>query len=153
MIEVSDLTTSDLTTAEVLSERAIIEYRWPLGRVLCPYPGCGSADVRERRGYKYANQLPVRFVCQTGGHRFTVRTNYFLARSSLPFLTWLWAVYVVLATPEHEPPTAASLVRDLGVAEETARLILSRLREHLQEIGRGPPQTTPGNASRKTVRD
>ena len=150
----SMLQVSDLTATEERSERVLIDYRWPLGRVLCPEPGCGSADVRESRGYKYPNHLPVRFVCQTGGHRFTVRTNYFLDRSPLPFKTWVWALYIVLATLEHETPAPASLVRDLGVAEDTAHYILSRLRDHLQDIGPrpGPPQTTPGNASRKTLR-
>ena len=144
----SMLQVSDLTTTEALSERLLIDYRWPSGRVLCPHPGCGSADVQESHGYKFANQLPVKFVCrQTGVHRFTVRTDYFLAGSQLPFQTWVWALYIVLATPEHAPPTPASLVRDLGVAETSAGFMLSRLREHLQDISRGPPYTTPGNGA------
>ena len=134
---------SDLTTTEARSERVLIEYRWPWGRVLCPHPDCGSADVRECRSYKHSEPTPVQFVCRTCGKRFTVRTAYFLAGSSLPFQTWVWALYIVLATPEQEPPTAASLVRDLGVAEGTAGYLVSRLREHIQGIGRGPGRPRP----------
>ena len=128
----------DLTATEALSEWVIIFYRWPSGRPICPRSGCGSKDVRKRRGYKRANQLPVRFVCNTCGREFTVHTGgYFLAKSALPYKTWVWALYIVLSTLEREPPTPASLVRDLGVAEDTASHILSRLRKHLQDIGTG----------------
>ena len=138
----SMLEVSDLAASEVNSERSIIDYRWPCGRARCPHLDCSSAKVRERRGYKRRNQLPVQFVCQTCGRPFTVRTNYFLARSRLPFRTWFWALYIVVATSEDEPPTPALLVRELGVSEASATFMLRRIRKHVQTSAdcRGRPR-------------
>ena len=118
----------DLATTEPKAERSSITYRWPY-RVRCPTPGCGSENIRERRGYKRTNSTPVRFVCQACGHQFTVRTGYFLARSAIPFQTWFWALYLVMATSELEPVTPASLVRQLGVSEESADYMIQRIRD------------------------
>ena len=135
---------TDLAASEVNSERSIMDYRWPCGRARCPRLGCNSANVRERRGYKRRNQLPVKFVCQTCGRPFTVRTNYFLDRSGLPFGTWVWALYIVVATSEDEPPTPALLVRELGVSEASATFMLRRIRKHIQTSadGLGRPDHT-----------
>ena len=122
----------DLATSEAVAERSLIAYRWPHG-VRCPRPACGSDSVRECRGYKRPNELPVKFVCEVCGHEFTVRDGYFLFGSTLPFRTWLWALYLMTANPELEPECQASLVRQLGVAEDSARSMIRRIKNHIPD--------------------
>ena len=95
--DLSILEVYELTKDAAKAERVIIAYRWPYGP-RCPEQGCGSLHIRQCRGYKRANELPIRFVCIACGRRFTVRTGYFLSGSSLPFTVWLWALYLVLST-------------------------------------------------------
>ena len=121
-----------LATSETVAERSLIAYRWPHG-VRCPTLACGSENVRECRGYKRPNELPVRFVCKACGRRFTVRDGYFLARSPLSFRTWLWALYLMTATPELEPECQASLIRQLGAAEDSARSMIRRIKDHIRD--------------------
>ena len=122
----------DLAASEAISERSIIGYRWPFG-ARCPRPGCGSENVRECRSWKRPNESPVRFVCKACGRRFTVRDGYFLARSPLSFQTWLWALYLIASAPELEPVTPASLVRQLGVDENSARTMLRRIEDYIRD--------------------
>ena len=72
------------TKTEAEAERSWIAYRWPHG-VRCPRPGCSSDWIRERRGYKRPNALPVTFFCRGCGQPFTVRTYYVMKNSSLGF--------------------------------------------------------------------
>ena len=130
MLEVCDLA---ITEAE--AERSWIAYRWSYG-VRCPTPDCGSETIRKRRGYKRTNEVPVRFFCQACGRGFTVRTNYFLAESALPFQVWFWALYLVMATSELEPVTPASLVRQLGVSEGCAGHMIQRILDNIRDTGR-----------------
>ena len=132
MLEVHDLAASN-----AVAGRSLIAYRWPNG-VWCPH--CGSDSVRECRSHKPPNGRPVYFACADCKHRFTVRDGYFLAESPLSFKTWLWALYLVTASSELDPVTQASLVRQLGVGEKTARDIIQRIRDHTKTSvgGRGP---------------
>ena len=122
MLEVQDLAASNAEAG-----RSLIAYRWPNG-VWCPR--CGSDSVRECRSHQPPSKQPVYFACASCGTRFTVRDGYFLADSSLNFMTWFWALYLVKASSELEPATQASLIRQLGVGEKTARDMIRRIRNH-----------------------
>ena len=112
---------------EAVAERSWIAYRWPHG-VRCPRPGCSSDWIRERRGYKRPNALPVTFCCRGCGQPFTVRTYYVMENSPLGFRTWLWATYLVAAAAAHGAAVyPAFLARKLGVTHETAGKILQRI--------------------------
>ena len=121
----------DLGASRAVAERSIITYRWPHGP-RCP--GCGSDSVRECRSHSRPHELPVRYVCQDCRKKFTVRDGYFLARSPLSFQIWLWALYLMTANPELEPECQASLVRQLGVAEDSARSMIRRIKNHIPDV-------------------
>lgn len=143
----------DLTKTEADAERSLIAYRWPYGPI-CPVTGCGSRDIRECRGYKRANELPVNYVCRACRRRFTVRTGYFLSESSLSFRTWFWALYLVLTATELDPITQTSLVRLLGVAWASAPSIIQRIRAHTRDPAKwtGVPDDRANQPTRQTPR-
>ena len=126
----------DLAATDAKAERSVIAFRWPYG-VRCPEPGCGSTNIRECRGYKRPNELPVQFECRACGKKFTVRDGCFLRRSPKPFTFWLWAIYLVATTSESDPVTPASLTQLLDVTQDCAADIIERIQEHIRDTGGG----------------
>ena len=92
--------------------------RWPTG-IVCPH--CGSArkiyHVKRSQGYKCAD-------CKSG---FSVRKGTIFEESRLPLKKWFIAIWLI--TNHRKGISSCQLMREIGVTQKTAWLMLGRLRE------------------------
>jgi len=89
--------------------------RWPNG-FQCPYDGTGEKTYIETRNL---------WECQEG-HQISVTADTIMHKSHIPLTKWFWAAYLV----STQTPGISSVVlsRQLGVHQESAYMMLQRLR-------------------------
>ncbi len=92
---------------------------WPDGERFCPH--CGTDNNHECKHAK----MPYR--CRDCKRYFSVKTGTVMARSKLPLLKWLYAIY--LDTTSLKGVSSMKIHRDLGVTQKTAWFMLQRIRE------------------------
>ncbi len=92
---------------------------WPGGERFCPH--CGTDNNHECSHAK----MPYR--CRDCKRYFSVKTGTVMARSKLPLLKWLYAIY--LDTTSLKGVSSMKIHRDLGVTQKTAWFMLQRIRE------------------------
>ncbi len=92
---------------------------WPGGERYCPH--CGTDNNHECTHAK----MPYR--CRDCKRYFSVKTGTVMARSKLPLLKWLYAIY--LDTTSLKGVSSMKIHRDLGVTQKTAWFMLQRIRE------------------------
>jgi transposase-like protein len=109
-------------------KRAMMELRWPDGKVLCPR--CGSEKVtwlEKARVWKcYARHAKP---------TFTLKTGTLFEDSPLGLDTWLPALWLVVNCKNGI--SSCELARDLGVTQKTAWFMAHRLRFALKDGGFG----------------
>ena len=103
----------DEETARKWIERVI----WPDGRVC---PRCKGSDTVESTH----KTLPYR--CRPCNRFFSVRKGSLMENSNLPYLTWVYAIYLELTSLKGI--SSMKLHRDIGVSQPTAWFMLQRIR-------------------------
>ena len=102
------------------TEQSCVEHlarlRWPNGPVC---PSCGTIG----RAYR----IRQRFKCAYCRSFFSVRKGTIFEESRLPLRKWFAAIY--LFTSNRKGISSHQLARDIGVHQETAWFMLSRLRQ------------------------
>ncbi|MXW46852.1 MAG: IS1595 family transposase [Gammaproteobacteria bacterium] len=104
----------DEETARQWTERVM----WPNGRVC---PRCKGTDTHE------ATHKTLPYRCRTCKRFFSVRKGTLLENSRLPYLTWVYAIYLELTSLKGI--SSMKLHRDIGVSQPTAWYMLQRIRE------------------------
>ena len=88
---------------------------WPFGPE-CPF--CGSQ-------YHYVRSDPKYLCCADCRKYYTLRTNTILQKSRLPYLTWLYGLYVFVST---NGISSIQFAKRIGVTQKTAWFMLQRIR-------------------------
>ena len=119
---IESLTLEELLRAypdDAAAERLFVSRRWPDG-IACP--SCSSRNIQEDAPHP---EMPFR--CRTCNYFFSVRTGTVMYRSKIGYRGWLIAMHRVLTTPDGKG--TRQLGQDLGVTEQSARLLTRRIRE------------------------
>ena len=112
----------DEETARKWFENAI----WTDGERYCPR--CGCDDTYE------ATHKTMPYRCRPCKRFFSVRTGTVMAASNLPFLTWVYAIYIEMTNLKGV--SSMKLHRDLGIAQKNAWHLQHRIRTaFFQEFG------------------
>ena len=99
---------------------------WTDGERYCPR--CGCDDTYE------ATHKTMPYRCRPCKRFFSVRTGTVMAASNLPFLTWVYAIYIEMTNLKGV--SSMKLHRDLGIAQKNAWHLQHRIRTaFLQEFG------------------
>ena len=91
---------------------------WPDGRVC---PRCKGKDTVE------ATHKTLPYRCRPCNRFFSVRKGTLMENSRLPYLTWVYAIYLELTSLKGI--SSMKLYRDIGVSQPTAWYMLQRIRE------------------------
>ncbi|MCY3970636.1 MAG: IS1595 family transposase [Acidobacteria bacterium] len=92
---------------------------WPDGVKWCPH--CGGDDTH---ACKHPT-MPYR--CRECRGYFGLRTGTIMAKSPLPLLKWLYAIYLDVTAPKGI--SSVQLGKDIGVCQKTAWFMQQRIRE------------------------
>ena len=104
---------------DAATERLFVSRRWPDG-ITCP--SCGGRNIQEDAPHP---EMPFR--CRGSNYFFSVRTGTVMHRSKIGYQGWLIAMHRVLTAPSGKG--ARQLGRDLGITEQSARLLTRRIRQ------------------------
>lgn len=100
-----------------------IKARWGKN-IECPH--CGNNPKTGKKIYKLANgPLAGDFRCNACGKKFSVRTNSFMSKSTIPYSKWLMAIYFV--TGHKKGISSMQLARNIGVTQKTAWFMIQRI--------------------------
>jgi len=101
------------------------QLRWPSG-FECPRCGMPSRNYLEHRNL---------WVC-TLGHQTSITTGTIMQRSHVPLTSWFWAAF--LQVTNSTGISSVTLAREIGVKQETAYMMLQRLRAGMVDPDREP---------------
>ena len=110
-----------MPTEEVCREY-LAKQRWPDGKAVCPYCGCGKC---------YVVNKGKRYKCSECRLLFSVLVGSVFQDSKIPLAKWFLAVYLI---GSHKKGISSyQVAKDCGVSQKTGWFMLHRIRELMRD--------------------